>query len=73
VTEDPVTPDEFDALLAQLGWSNSFLAYSKLGLTSDRTVRRWRSGQNRIPPALADWLRLVAHTVEDLPPPKEWE
>jgi hypothetical protein len=71
--EDPVTADEFNALLALLGWSNSFLAYSKLGMTSDRAVRRWRSGQNRIPPALADWLRLVARALQDLPPPKEWE
>jgi hypothetical protein len=68
-----MTADEFDALLGQLGWTIPFLAHSKLGLTSDRTVRRWRSGQNRIPSALADWLRLVARTVEDLPPPDEWE
>jgi hypothetical protein len=45
-----MTADEFNVLLAQLGWSISFLAYSKLGMTSDRAVRRWRSGQNRIPP-----------------------
>jgi hypothetical protein len=66
-----MTADEFNALLAQLGWSISFLAYSKLGMTSDRAVRRWRSGQNRIPSALADWLRLVARMLEGLPPPKE--
>ena len=73
MTKGPVTPDEFNALLAQVGWSNSFFAYSKLGMTSDRAVRRWRAGQNRIPPALADWLRSVARAVQDLPPPKEWE
>jgi hypothetical protein len=53
-TEHPMTADEFNALLAQLGWSTSFLAYRKLGMASDTAVRRWRSGQNRIPPALAD-------------------
>ena len=68
-----MTADEFNALLVQLGWSISFLAYRKLGMASDTAVRRWRSGQNRIPGALADWLRLVARTVEELPPPKEWE
>ena len=68
-----MTAHQFNALLAQLGWTIPFLAYSKLGMTSDRAVRRWRSGQNRVPYALADWLRLVARTVEDLPPPKEWE
>jgi hypothetical protein len=62
-----MTAGEFGALLAQLGWSISFLAYSKLGMTSDRAVRRRRSGQNRI-----DWIRLVAWTLEGLPPPKEW-
>lgn len=68
-----MTTEEFDALLVQLGWSVPFFAHSKLGLASDRAVRRWRSGQNQIPSALADWLRLVARTMEDLPPPKEWE
>ena len=28
-----MTADEFNVLLAQLGWSISFLAYSKLGMT----------------------------------------
>lgn len=73
MTKSSMTADEFNALLAQLGWSTSFLAFRKLGLASDTAVRRWRYGQNRIPPALADWLRLVARTLQDLPPPKEWE
>ncbi|HME20473.1 MAG TPA: hypothetical protein VKI44_03790 [Acetobacteraceae bacterium] len=60
-------------MLVQL-WTIPFLAHSKLGMTSDRAIRRWRSGQNRILSALADWLlQLIARTVENLPPPKDWE
>src|SRR5271166_51645 len=39
VTENPMTADEFDALLAQLGWSNSFpvLLPGKQGMPLDNT------------------------------------
>lgn len=66
-----MTADEFDAVLAAIGWSRTVLA-ERLGMSSDRAVRRWSSGQNPIPPRIAVWLRQVAHALDNLPPPDEW-
>lgn len=67
-----MTTHEFNAVLAVIGWSRAALA-EKLGMHSDRAVRRWSSGQNAIPPAIAAWLRQVAHALESLPPPADWQ
>ena len=64
-----MTADEFNTLLAQRGWSTSFLAFRQLGLASDHAVRRWRYGRTRY----HGWLRLVARTLQDLPAPRDWE
>jgi hypothetical protein len=61
-------PDEFNAALETIGWSRPFLA-QKLGMSNDRSIRRWANGQNAIPAPIAGWLRLVRDTLQDLPPP----
>jgi hypothetical protein len=65
-----VTADQFNALLAQLGWSISFLAYIKLGIGSRGPAVVLRSEPE------ADRTRRLAQagrpTVENRPPPKEW-
>ncbi len=67
-----MTAEEFNATLAAIGWSQNVLA-SRLGLSSDRAVRRWASGQNPIPPRIAAWLTKVVRTLEDVPPPADWQ
>jgi len=67
-----MTAHQFNAVLATIGWSRNVLA-EKLGMGSDRAVRRWASGQNQIPQGIAAWLLLVARTLEDLPPPADWQ
>ena len=66
-----MTAAEFNIVLESIGWSRNTLA-QRLGLGSDRAVRRWSSGQNTIPAAIAAWLLEVARTLEELPPPKDW-
>ena len=67
-----MTAAEFNIVLELIGWSRNTLA-QRLGMGSDRAVRRWSSGQNAIPPAIAAWLLLVARALEDLPPPADWQ
>jgi hypothetical protein len=63
-----VTADQFNATLEQIGWSRRGLA-ERLGMNSDRAVRRWSNSQNAIPEAVAAWMREVARTLRNLPPP----
>ena len=67
-----MTAHQFNAVLITIGWSRNELA-QRLGMHSDRAVRRWSFGQNPIPPGIAAWLMLVARTLEDLPPPTNWQ
>ena len=67
-----MTAAEFNATLAAIGWPRSVLG-DKLGMGSDRAVRRWASGQNPVPSRIAAWLREVARTLADLPPPEDWQ
>ena len=66
-----VAPDQFNATLDAIGWSRRTLA-EKLGLNSDRVIRLWAGDGVPVPPPVACWLRRVAQTLEELPPPKEW-
>ena len=66
-----MTAAEFNVVLESIGWSRNTLA-QRLGLGTDRAVRRWSAGQNAIPPAISAWLLEVARTLEELPPPKDW-
>ena len=67
-----MTAHEFNIVLEAIGWSPKVLA-EKLGMNSARAVQRWSFGQNPIPPGIAAWLMLVARTLEDLPPPADWQ
>jgi len=67
-----MTAAEFNIVLESIGWSRNTLA-QRLGMGSDRAVRRWSAGQNPVPSSVAAWLLLVARALEDLPPPKDWQ
>jgi len=62
-----MTSDRFLECLDIIGWPvRSFAAYINV---SDREVRRWASGVNRIPGPIADWLERIASFHEANPPP----
>jgi hypothetical protein len=66
-----MTRDHFNETLDAIGWSRAVLA-RKLGLNSDRVIRLWAAGSTPVPPSVARWLRQIAQTLEELPPPEEW-
>jgi hypothetical protein len=66
-----MTAEEFTDTLAAIGWPQGVLA-ARLGMGSDRAVRRWAAGQNPVPPGIVAWLRQLTRTLEKLPPPAEW-
>lgn len=66
-----MTPDRIREALAAIGWSQRQLA-DTLGVHETRT-RRWASGRLQIPPAVAAWLEMLAHTHERHPLPDGWE
>jgi hypothetical protein len=70
-TESPMTHDQLNETLHRLSWSRVALA-ARLGMSNDRAIRRWANGTYPVPPAIADWLLLVAQTLEDMPPPENW-
>lgn len=62
-----MTSDRFLECLDLIGWPvRGFAAYINV---SDREVRRWASGVNRIPGPIADWLERIASFHEANPPP----
>jgi len=67
-----MTAAEFNVVLESIGWSRNELA-RRLGLGTDRAVRRWSSGQNAVPPAISAWLLEVARVLENLRPPEDWQ
>ena len=66
-----MTPAQFRATLATLGWTTGGLARF-LGCSHDR-VRNWIRPDYRVPPDVAAWLerRVVLHeqAMRDDPPP----
>jgi hypothetical protein len=66
-----MTRDQFNEALAAIGWSRAVLA-DRLGLSSDRIIRRWSAGTHPVPPRIEEWLILVARTLRDIPPPTDW-
>ena len=66
-----MTSAEMVECLGQIGWTATELA-RRLGV-SDRSVRRYLSGERQIPDNLADWLRQVATALQSVPPvPAGW-
>lgn len=65
-----MTPAEFRAALAAIGWSQRQLAAAtgwSLG-----AVRNWADGKARVPPPVAGWLaRQAARLAQDPPPRRE--
>jgi hypothetical protein len=53
--------------LRTLHWGPQVL--TDLLAINERTIRRWLSGQNDPPPALLEWLELLAAFVKANPPP----
>ncbi len=72
-----LTPDQFRECLALLHWSQNQLAriLSDAGQQiDDRAVRRFASGQNPVPEALAQWLGKLAEAHKATPlPPSIWD
>lgn len=57
-------------LLQRIGWGDGHLA-QRLGIRL-RTVQRWRSGYDRVPPPVLPWLRTIAETIDLLRLPEGW-
>jgi transcriptional regulator with XRE-family HTH domain len=57
----------FSLALRGLRWGPRELA--EMLAINERTIRRWLSGQNDPPPALLEWLELLAAFVNANPPP----
>jgi hypothetical protein len=62
-----MSPDEFRACLAAIGWTQRSLA-ERLDIHHTRTARM-ATGRYQVPPEVAAWLRLLAqlHAVHKLP------
>jgi hypothetical protein len=56
---------EMDALLKQIGWTPQVVA-GRLGVRTT-TIYDWLTGRRSIPPNLGDWLRQVAHAIDQAP------
>ena len=50
-----MTPEELEAAVKELGWSWTLVA--DYLVRDDRTLRRWRRGDNPIPQRAADAIR----------------
>lgn len=65
-----MTPVEFSAALAALGWSRRHLAEQ---LDCDVTLaNRWASGRAAIPPRIARWLMRRVKDLQRDPAPDGW-
>ena len=62
-----MTPDRLSEVLSELGWQTGELA--KRLWISERTVRRWLSGQAEVPDRIAYWLEAVVRVMQSAPPP----
>jgi transcriptional regulator with XRE-family HTH domain len=65
-----MTPDEFVAALAAIGWSQRQLV-TLLGCDTNLATR-WSRGTAAIPPSIAKWLAKLAACHERLPVPTDW-
>ena len=67
---DPaMTGEQLDKNLAKIGFNQS--SFSRALKVQDRTVRRWVSGENEVPPTVALLVNLMIatdHTADDLKP-----
>jgi len=64
-----MTPQAFRFALQIVGWSPTSLARH---LQCDESLcRRWASGNNAVPPKVAEWLRLVVQAHLAMPPPPD--
>lgn len=68
---NPMTPDQFRAVLISIGWSERELAL-RINVSPSK-VRRWSVGRYSVPPKLAVWLRGVALIVAAYPVPVGWD
>lgn len=66
-----MTPDRFRDVLRLLHWSGRGLA--DILDCDERLVRRWAAGSQAIPPAVAEWLNVLAHAHAANPAPKDWK
>ena len=62
-----MTTDRLSQVLADLGWSSQELA-RRLNI-AERSVRRWLSGQQEVPPGIETWLEAMAALMRSGPPP----
>lgn len=67
---DPtMTGEQLDRNLIKIGFNQS--SFSRALAVQDRTVRRWISGENVVPPTVALLVNLMLatdHTADDLKP-----
>jgi plasmid maintenance system antidote protein VapI len=67
---DPImTGEQLDKSLPKIGFNQS--SFSRALKVQDRTVRRWISGENEVPPTVALLVNLMLatdHTADDLKP-----
>jgi hypothetical protein len=63
-----MTGGDFAAAVDELGWSNAWLA--RYVGCDERLVRKWITGELRVPPAIAAWIhtRLLYHRAQPPPP-----
>lgn len=66
-----MTPDDFNAALATLGWSQRMLA-RRLGCDA-MTVNRWSHGRQAIPAQVAAYLARLKAAHARVPEPAEWQ
>lgn len=65
-----MTPTQFTAALATLGWSQRHLA--SLLECDTNLPTRWARGDAAIPPSIARWLTVLAAFAEKHPAPNDW-
>jgi hypothetical protein len=65
-----MTPAEFRATLAALGWSGRFLS-RRLGCQHNLPVR-WARGSRPVPASIAAWLERRRSALEADPVPAAW-
>jgi hypothetical protein len=63
-----MTPKQFTAAVAQVGWTLRGVA-DHLQLPPIR-ITRWATGEKPVPDEVAQWLKTLAITHKQNPPPK---
>ena len=70
VAGEALTPAEFSAALASLGWSQRHLV--SLLECDTNLPTRWARGTAVIPPSIGKWLDRLVACHERYPPPDDW-